>query len=277
MAHGLKQRHINILMNLGICVSLKNRSNLIVQQEDPNTYKFIANKLVIAPSITPPPTILPNGDIQLNLLPRMLASLAAIKGDDSWHVIIVDFGSTDTNINELCKTALNDIPYTIHRESGQFNRGGGLDMGACIARDLGIKSLFFCDSDMIFTDRDIFLQAKEALQLNKIYYPICFSYTNSNHTHGFWRDSGYGMVFMNTAMYFQTSRWANNITWGWEDRALHDGLDPATLVRTRATGYFHQWHPNSSEFKTKEYTVKQYMGPNSVVSRIIGQGTVSPT
>jgi len=269
-------------MNLAICVSLKNRSNLIVQQEDPNTYKFIGNKIQLAPSITIPPTVLENGDIQLNLLPRMLASLVNVKkADDSWHVIIVDFGSTDTNVDTLCKTTLNDIPYTIHNKPGTFNRGGGLDMAACIARDLGIQSLFFCDSDMIFTDYDIFLQAREALQQNKIYYPICFSYTNSNHTHGFWRDSGYGMAFMNTAMYFQTSRWANNITWGWEDRALHDGLDPATLVRRKANGYFHQWHPNSSEFKTKEYAIKQYMGSKSVVpfgtASIISQGTVSPT
>ena len=269
MAHGLKQRGINTIMNLAICVSLKNRSNLIVQQEDPNIYNHIAHKIQLSPSIVTPPTVLPNGDIQLNLLPRMLSSLLTIKKpDDLWHIIIVDFGSTDTNINTMCKTILYDIPYTVHTESGPFNRGGGLDIGACIARDLGIQSLFFCDSDMIFTNYNIFLQARDALQQNKIYYPMCFSYTNSNHTHGFWRDSGYGMVFMNTAMYFQTSRWANNITWGWEDRALHDGLDPAILIHAKADGYFHQWHPNSSEFKTKEYAIKQYMGSNSVVPRL---------
>lgn len=258
-------------MNLAICVSLKNRSNLIVQQEDPNTYKFIANKLQLSPSVVTPPSVLPNGDIQLCLLPRMLASLQTIRRpEDIWHVIIVDFGSTDANIEEICKTLLTPfgIHYTIHREVGVFNRGGGLDMGACIAKDLGLTSLFFCDSDMIFTDHDIFDQAYLALSNNKFYYPICFSYTNSNHTHGFWRDSGYGMVFMNTAMYFQTSRWGNNITWGWEDRALHDKLDPELIVRSRANGYFHQWHPNSSEFKTKEYTVKQYMGTKSVTERV---------
>ena len=271
MARGLKQRAIRpySMKNLAICVSLKNRSNLIVKQEDPNTYNFIAKLLEPAPSITEPPRTLPNGDIELRLLPRMLASLKAIqRPEDQWHVIIVDFGSTDENIDELCRTTLEQIPYTIHKEPGTFNRGGGLDKGACIARDLGIDSVFFCDSDMIFTDHDIFDQAKEVLEANKIYYPICFSYTNSNHTRGFWRESGYGMVYMNTATYFQTPRWANNITWGWEDRALHDILDPTTLVRSRARGYFHQWHPNSSEFKTREYAVKQHMGPRSVLPRL---------
>ena len=258
-------------MNLAICVSLKNRSNLIVKQEDPiATYRHIVNKIEVSPSVVRPPRVLPNGDIELCLLPRMLTSLATIRlPEDKWHIIIVDFGSTDANIDELCRAILTPfgIQYTIHREVGTFNRGGGLDMGACIAKELGLTSIFFCDSDMIFTDHDIFDQAQLALSNNKIYYPICFSYTNSNHAHGFWRDMGYGMVYMNTDMYFQSPRWGNNITWGWEDRALHDRLDPNLIIRSRANGYFHQWHPNSSEFKTKEYAVKQYMGAHSIISR----------
>ena len=257
-------------MTLGICVSLKNRSNLIVKQEDPiATYKFIANYIKPAPTHVEPPTTLPSGDIQLFLFPRMIASLQSIrKAGDDWHIIIVDYTSTDIDVGLFLQKALPDIPYTLITKNETFNRGGGLDAAAEAAKTMGIDSLFFCDSDMIFTEHHIFDQAYDALSKNKIYYPICFSYTTSKHTHGFWRDSGYGMVFMTTAMYFTTDRWRNNITWGWEDRALHDTLDPALVVRTRANGYYHQWHPNSSEFKTKEYAVKTYMGSSSAVPRV---------
>lgn len=258
-------------MTLGICISLKNRSNLIVQQEDSSVmYKHIRNQIIDVPTTTVPsaPTVLPSGEIQLFLLPRMLASLEAIKkNDDNWHVIIVDYGSTDVDLNDLLEKTLVTIPYTVAVKSETFNRGGGLDAGALIAKNLGLDALFFCDSDMIFTDHDLFDQAYEALSDAKIYYPICFSFTTSTHTRGFWRDSGFGMVCMTTEQYFKTDRWKNNITWGWEDRALHDALDPGLLVRKRANGYFHQWHPNSSSFKTKEYAVKQYMGTQSVKDR----------
>ena len=258
-----------MIENLAICISLKNRSNLTVKQEDPNTYNFMANNIQLAPTVVDPPKVLANGDIELHLLPRMLASLAEFKRPEySWHVIIVDFGSTDANIDTICQETLGEIPYTIKKETATFNRGGGLDKAACIALKLGIESLFFCDSDMIFTSHDIFDQASYILRLEKVYYPICFSYTNSNHTHGFWRDTGYGMVFMKTSTYFQSPRFKNNITWGYEDSDLYNGFHRNMTVRTRASGYFHQWHPNSSEFKTREYAVKHYMGHRSVVDRL---------
>jgi hypothetical protein len=167
----------------------------------------------------------------------------------------------------MCKSILSDkLPYTLHTIRETFSRGSGLDICATIARDQGYTSLFFCDTDMLFTKRDIFDNAKTILGNNQIFYPICFSFTQANHEQGYWRDVGYGMVFMNTETYFNSSRWKHNVSWGYEDNDLYNNLPKEKIVRSKCLGYFHQWHPNSIEFKTAEYPIKKYLGKAAIVS-----------
>ena len=93
-------------MNLAICISVKNRSNLVVNQEDPiETYKHIASNIQDTPSeIHFPPTLNKDGTITLNLLPKLLMSLMSIKEEsDNWTVIIVDYCSTDVNVSAVAK------------------------------------------------------------------------------------------------------------------------------------------------------------------------------
>lgn len=257
-------------MNLAICIALKNRSCLSVPHEDEKaTYAHVADRIQLTPSdyLCPSPPIDDN-KVYLTPLPNLLSSLVKVKRPtDFWTVIIIDYESTDVDVKQLCEQILGDmIPFYIYTVcgGGPFDRGGGLDLAAQVAQRDGFDSLFFCDADMYITNHYIFDEAARSLAAGKIYYPTCFSYTSHTHERGFWRDSGYGMLFIRTDDYFISDRWKHNKSWGWEDRALHDSFPKEKINRGMGVGLFHQWHPNSLEFKTQEYAVKQMLGRDAV-------------
>jgi len=253
-------------MDLAICIAIKNRSNLLVSQEDPiKMYAHIADKIEPTPSNSVFSHIIrDNGLVELQLLPNLLNSLILIKRpEDKWTIILIDYESTDVDLEKLCSTLLNDsIPYFLHTIKGapSFNRGGGLHLAAKIAKSRGHTSLFFCDTDMFFTDCSVFDQAQRSLEKGRIYYPICFSFIDPIQTKGYWRDSGFGMLFIRTDDYFSTKGWMNNRSWGWEDRDFYESIPKTQIDRSRASGYFHQWHPNDISFKTTGYSEKQFIG-----------------
>jgi hypothetical protein len=255
-------------MRLGICIAVKDRSYQVVQSDPPEAYDHIKKSIQLTPSDQlEPPEVSSNGDITITPLPTLLKSLARIhQASDDWHVIITDFGSTDIDIHHLCELHLGDtIPFSIaYDKSPFFNRGGGLDVAAQIARENQCDTLFFCDADMYFTGRYVFDEAQRTLAEGKVYYPVCFSYTDPSHQFGYWRDTGYGMVFIRTIDYFHSQRWKNNQSWGWEDRAFYEGLPPERIKRDRAPGLFHQWHPNSIQFKTQHYPIKHYVKEGAI-------------
>jgi glycosyltransferase involved in cell wall biosynthesis len=255
-------------MDLAICIAVKNRSNLVVYQEDPiETYRHIADKIQRTPSDTHfPPTLNRDATITLNLLPKCLMSLVSIKKpSDKWTVIIVDFESTDVNVEAIANQILNGhMKCIVKTVKEPFSRGTGLHIGAEIAKEQGCNSLFFCDADMYFTNNYVFERAEDVLKENKIYYPICFSFTQPDHRMGYWRDSGYGMMFIKREQYFETKKWQHNISWGEEDNEMRKNFNQAQIVRSLSIGYFHQWHPNSIIFKTLEYPVKYYAGKAAV-------------
>jgi glycosyltransferase involved in cell wall biosynthesis len=259
-------------MDLAICIVVKNRSNLVVYQEDPiETYKHVESMIQDSPCLEHfPPTLNRDATVTLNLLPKLLMSLRMIKnGNDNWTVIVVDYESTDVNVPNIVHQMLDGhIRYVVHTEKGVFSRGSGLHIAANLAKERGHDSLFFCDADMYFTKHFIFDQAKEALKKNKIYFPMCFSFTQPDHLKGFWRDTGYGMMFISLEKYFSIQGWQHNISWGEEDNLMFRNFKSEEILRTRAIGYFHQWHPNSIVFKTLEYPVKHYAGKSAVQSNL---------
>jgi len=246
-------------MDLAICIVVKNRSNLVVYQEDPiETYKHVASMIQDSPCLEHfPPTLNRDATVTLNLLPKLLMSLRMIKtGNDNWTVIIVDYESTDINVPQIVHQILDGhIRYVVRTEQGEFSLGAGRHIAANLAKERGHDSLFFCDADMYFTRRFIFDQAKEVLAKDKVYYPMCFSFIQPDHMLGFWRDTGYGMLFCRTDTYFSVSPWQHNTKWGEEDKAMLDNFPEDKRVRTRGLGFFHQWHPNSIVFKNIEYSV----------------------
>ena len=252
-------------LDLAICITVKNRSNVRVSPwVDSNdldaTFSEQADSIVdIHPqetSLKVSPKLNVDGTISLELLPRLLMSLRNIKKPwDNWTVIIVDFDSSDANVTALAFSILNGhIDFTIHTiKDSHFSRGTGLHTAAVIAKSRGHYALFFCDADMLLTRRDIFDRAHEVLIEEKVFFPVSFSLTNPEHTKGFWREYGYGMLFITTEMYFNVDGWVSQQEWGDEDIAMRDNFLSPVIVRESVAGYFHQWHPNDWNFKNKEY------------------------
>jgi hypothetical protein len=231
-------------MDLAICITVKNRSNLVVNQEDfIETYKHVMNKLEITPARQHfPPTLNRDNTITLNLLPKMLISLVSVKNpEDKWTVIIIDYDSTDANVELISSQILQGhMDLVVHKElTEQFSRGSGLHLAANLAKQRNIENMFFCDADMYFTNHEIFDQAKAALDNGKIYFPICFSFVKPDHLYGFWRDTGYGMLFIKTEMYFELP--SDQI----ENGEIKSNFPQNRIIRSKADGYFHQWHPKS--------------------------------
>jgi hypothetical protein len=178
-------------------------------------------------------------------------SLVAVKKpDDKWTVIIVDYESTDVNVGLVAKQILEGyIDFVVHTEIGTFSRGTGLHIAAKIAKQRNHEILFFCDADMYFTQHYVFDDAKRELNAGKVYYPICFSFIKPDHLYGFWRDTGYGMLFIKTNKYFQVKKWTHNISWGEEDNEMRKQFTEDEVSRNLGIGFFHQWHPNSIEYE----------------------------
>ena len=259
-------------MRLALCVAVKNRSCVIVDQEDSLSFLHHVN-IEDCPDFKIEPWFTKKGQIALPLLPKMLRSFVSQKKqEDDWVLVVVDYKSTDVDMKQMLEYEVGDkMPWHLEviEDYPYFDRGGGLKKGFEIA-DTRFKAdaVFFCDADLYFGTRDIFDRAIETVSQSRFYYPIVYSFALPDHSKGFWRDSGFGIFACSTKDYKLTEGWRHNISWGWEDRALADSIPPHKKVRERALGYFHQWHPFQWEFRVKEYPVKGFLHDRAVVKNL---------
>jgi glycosyltransferase involved in cell wall biosynthesis len=252
-------------MRLAICVTVKNRSCVIVDEEDSLSFlHHVKDKLQDTPQCEIKPYFTKQNQIALLLLPKMLRSLMKQKKpDDDWVVIVVDYKSTDIDMKAMLEYELGEsIPW--HLETVEdykfFDRGGGLAKAVTLAEsNFKADAVFFCDADLYFGSRDVLEKAIQSVQTGQFYYPIFFSFALPNHTKGFWRDTSFGNFACRIEDYKKTEGWYHNISWGWEDRALADSIPEARKDREAVPGFYHQWHPFQWEFRVKEYPVKDYI------------------
>lgn len=261
-------------MRIAFCISLKNRSCLIVNPEDSMKYcSHVADKISSCPNYTKNPLKTQDNKLILLLFPHFLRSLKKLKEDsDDWIIIVSDYNSTDVPIQEMMEHELgSSIPWHIEgiQDYPFFDRGGGLAKAAKVA-DEKYKAdiLFFCDADLMFTRREVIDRAIEVSSQGKFYYPIFFAFTNPEHSAGFWRDTSFGNFACRLEDYKKTEGWYHNISWGWEDRALADSIPPQLKERESVQGFLHQWHPMEWEFRVKEYPVKDYLFKDAAVKNL---------
>lgn len=252
-------------MRLAFCITVKNRSCVIVDNE--NSLSFLhhmENKLEASPQTIIKPLVTKDQKLVLLLLPNMLRSLVKHKRpEDDWVVVIVDYNSSDIDMKEMLEEELGDkIPWQLEVISDYafFDRGGGLANAAEIAQSkFQADGLFFCDADLLFSSRDVLDKAIESIKREHFFYPIFFSFALPDHTVGFWRDTSFGNFACSCQSYKKTEGWYHNISWGWEDRALSDSIPEELKDREQVPGFYHQWHPFQWEFRVKEYPVKEYL------------------
>ena len=191
------------------------------------------------------------GHIRLNLLINCLESLEKIRGEDKFQIVLVDFGSTDYNLDKLVKR-FSGLEILIIRVNEYFSRGRGLNIGYEQAK---YANVFFCDADMLFTKRDVIENGYSVISKGKIYFPICMDLCDPTHQFGYWRTSGYGMCIVGKDMYFQSKyRWSEYGCLGKEDNDIWNIFNGKGMtVREKVDGYFHQWHPPGFAFKNQYY------------------------
>lgn len=261
-------------MRLAICVAVKNRSCVIVDEEDSLSFlHHVAEKLVDTPVCETKVYKTNQNQIALLLLPKMLRSLMKQKKpEDDWVVVVVDYKSTDIDVKAMLEYELKDtIPWHLEtvEEYSFFDRGGGLAKAADIAdKKFGADALFFCDADLYFGSRDVFDRAIQSVIKGQFYYPIFLSFVQPDHCKAFWRDTSFGNFACRLEDYKKTEGWYHNISWGWEDRALADSIPTEKKDRETVRGFYHQWHPFQWEFRVKEYPVKQYIFRDAAVKEL---------
>jgi len=258
-------------MRLAICVAVKNRSCILVDQENSLSFlHHVQDKIQECPEYKRDPWMSKEQQIVLPLLPTMIRSLVSLKKEtDDWVLVVVDYKSTDISVREMLDVEVGDkMPWHLEtvEDYPYFNRGGGLAKAATLAESkFQAEAVFFCDADLFFTSRDVFDRAITSVSNGQYYYPIFFSFVLADHSRGLWRDTSYGNFACRMEDYKKTEGWYNNISWGWEDRALADSIPDRQKDREIVPGFFHQWHPLQWEFRVKEYPVKRYIFKEAAV------------
>lgn len=261
-------------MKLAFCVTVKNRSCVLVNKEDSLSFlQHVADQIMDCPELRIDPWVTKEGQIILPLLPKMIRSLVANKQpDDDWVLIVVDYNSTDVNMKEMLEYEVGDkMPWHLETVADYpfFDRGGGLAKAAQIAETkFQADAVFFCDADLFFASRDVIDGAMESISKHRFYYPIFFSFALADHTKGLWRDTSFGNFACLLEDYKKTEGWYHNLSWGWEDRALADSIPQEKKDREQVAGFFHQWHPLQWEFRVKEYPIKRYIFKDAAVKSL---------
>ena len=190
--------------------------------------------------------------IRINLLLECLNSLNKIRGSNElFEVILVDFKSDDYPLSKL----INRYPrlnIQIIEVNEHFSRGKGLNIGFQQATQ---DYIFFCDADMLFRDHEVFDLGYQESEKGNIFFPICFHLSEPSHQIGFWRDTGYGISFTKKeTIHKYNYQLSEYDSLGKEDDDIWQFFNKKKLTfRLRVKNYFHQWHPDSSEFKNKYY------------------------
>ncbi len=182
-------------------------------------------------------------DSILHLLPNNLNSLKnLIKPDDVWEFIVIDFGSTDANVNEFLHTTL-DLPnmkYLLIILNENFNKGKALNLGIKYCS----HDVVFClDTDMIIRTSQLFDDIqKYVIDQQQAFFPICWSYSNPQHTAGWKRDTGVGNVIYLKKDFHP---YIQKETWGGEDDKNFAHFKKLNKAVREYYGdqFVHQWHP----------------------------------
>jgi glycosyltransferase involved in cell wall biosynthesis len=191
--------------------------------------------------------------LTLTLLEKNLRGLIALlQPTDKWEIVIVDFGSDDVNLTEWLPSLSMpaNMTHKLVPTTGPFNRGRGLNIGKQAASH---PIVFFFDADMLIRTRRIFDDIERlVVAQRKVLFPICWSYSNPEHTEGWKRVWGLGNVIQRKG---SVVPYIEKDSWGKEDYLnFANFCMKGSAVRTYyGEDYVHQWHPNDMEFKNKYY------------------------
>jgi glycosyltransferase involved in cell wall biosynthesis len=192
--------------------------------------------------------------LELQLFPNCVRSIVACTAAiPDVELVVSDWGSDDWPLDDWLPAAAGAMPVTVVPVEGNFSRGRGLNVAAHAARH---DRLLFLDADVLACEA-LFRRSIELTATNTAYFPILFSFSDPQHSSGWWRKAGYGICALPRHLLQQAGGWPEYTTWGKEDGHLFQAVSrAANVVRERLDGFYHQWHPDDREWKNRYGTGK---------------------
>jgi glycosyltransferase involved in cell wall biosynthesis len=167
---------------------------------------------------------------------------------DELELVVADWDSDDWPLAEWLEEAAHPIPVRMLTLTGTFSRGRGLNTAADAARG---EYLFFIDSDALVSG-NVLQRGIRALQQGNAYFPVLYSFTDRQHSEGFWRHAGYGHCMISRQAFDSIGGWPEYTSWGREDDHFWTRVvQRMPVVREIANGFYHQWHPDDIDFKNR--------------------------
>lgn len=237
---------------LSIIIPLKNRTKISVDYEPIPLRVLQRNDLLPSGLVRKQINLTKDNKIILDLLLNFLESISNMKQiDESIEIVLTDFDSDDYDLS-LLQSNFPTLKIKIINESSHFSRGKGLNIGY---QNSTMKNVFFCDADMLVVTRELLDNAYDELCVGKVFFPICFGLCEPSHQFGYWRKSGYGMCFIKKELLIKYNYiWSEYNSLGKEDDDFWGFFNKLGLCsRYQVNGYYHQWHPESQEFKNRYY------------------------
>lgn len=237
---------------ISIIIPLKNRSNILVDY-DKIPLKLYKKHEIQLSHLPKKDFIIENNKIRITPLLENLRSLEKFNNIYNFEIIIVDFMSDDFDLSEIKKIINMNIRIITINQS--FSRGLGLNKGYENATG---TLIFYCDADMYFHTDDIFKESLNIIASNQVFFPICFDLIEPSHQIGYWRYSGYGMIFLSKDKIEEMNfKWEEYDTLGKEDDDAYT-IFKNISQRKKVDGYYHLWHPSNKEFKNLYYKFNDY-------------------
>ena len=191
-----------------------------------------------------------NGKEFLELFPKSMKSIAALKDSDDLEVVVTDFMSDDSVLEDWIFDLGLDV--NLIKVDEDFSRGKGLNISAANAK---YDNLFFTDADILYDDT-VFPELKRVLEMGSAWFPIIW-YIASGGENYWVKQNGQGISGVTREVFNKTKKWPEFHSYGGEDHDFYYDTQRIVkkVVRDKFEGLQHQYHPHKCRY---ENYVKPY-------------------